>query len=75
MINTLTTSSINEISNILERNSIKIINFRQELLSKYSYENGFLKITNQFLNDLLFDFKIIIQALDRFKNSNIKSFK
>ena len=71
MINTLTTSSINEISNILERNSIKIINFRQELLSKYSYENGFLKITNQFLNDLLFDFKIIIQALDRFKNSNI----
>ena len=71
MINTLTTSSIDEISKIIERNSIKILNLRHELSSKYSYEKGFLKITNQFLNDLSFDFKTIIQSLDRFKASNI----
>ena len=71
MISTLKISSIDEISKIIERNSTKIINLRQELSSKYSYENGFLKITNQFLNDLSFDFKTIIQALDRFKISNI----
>lgn len=39
MINTLTTSSINEISNILERNSIKIINFRQNY-----YQNIHMKM-------------------------------
>ena len=37
MINTLTTSSIDEISKIIERNSIKILNLRHELSSKYSY--------------------------------------
>lgn len=71
MITTITPSSIDEISQIIERNSTKTINLRQELSSKYPYESGFLRLTNQFLNDLSFDFKTILQALDRFKSSNI----
>ena len=64
-------SSVDEISQIIERNSTKTINLRQELSSKYPFESGFLRVTNQFLNDLSFDFKTILQALDRFKSSNI----
>ena len=71
MITTITPSSVDEISQIIERNSTKTINLRQELSSKYPYESGFLRLTNQFLNDLSFDFKTILQALDRFKSSNI----
>ena len=71
MITTITPSSIDEISQIIERNSTKTINLRQELSSKYPYESGFLRLTTQFLNDLSFDFKTILQALDRFKSSNI----
>ena len=71
MITTITPSSVDEISQIIERNSTKTINLRQELSSKYPFESGFLRVTNQFLNDLSFDFKTILQALDRFKSSNI----
>ena len=71
MLTTISPTSIDEISQIIERNSAKTINLRQELNSKYSFENGFLRITNQFLNDLSFDFKTILQALDRFKFSNL----
>ena len=71
MITTITPSSVDEISQIIERNSTKTINLRQELSSKYPFESGFLRVTNQFLNDLSFNFKTILQALDRFKSSNI----
>ena len=71
MLTTISPSFIEEISQIIERNSSKTINLRQELNSKYSFENGFLRITNQFLNDLSFDFKTILQSLDRFKCSHI----
>ena len=65
MLTTISPSFIEEISQIIERNSSKTINLRQELNSKYSFENGFLRITNQFLNDLSFD------IFNLFTNSSI----
>jgi hypothetical protein len=64
-------NSINEICNIIEKNQNKLINFRQLLTSNVSYENEFYQNISHYLNDLSFDFRTILSALDRFKSSNL----
>ena len=66
-------SPIDEISQLIDKNSINAIKLRQELSSNFSQENAFLKPTNEYLNNLILDFKLINQSLDRLKNSNMKN--
>jgi hypothetical protein len=64
-------NSINEICCIIEKNQNKLINFRQQLTTNVPYENEFYQNISHYLNDLSFDFRTILSALDRLKSSNI----
>ena len=66
-------SPIDEISQLIDKNSLNTIKFRQEISSNNIQNNETLIPTNQYLNNLLLDFKSMNQSLDKIKTTNIRN--
>ncbi len=68
-----TNSPIDEISQLIDKNSSNAIKLRQEISSNYIQNNTILIPTNQYLNNLLLDFKSMNQSLDKIKSTSIRN--
>ena len=68
-----TNSPIEEISKLIDKNSLNAIKLRQEISSNNSQNNTILIPTNQYLNNLILDFKSMNQSLDKIKSTSIRN--
>ena len=68
-----TNSPIEEISKLIDKNSLNAIKLRQEISSNNSQNKTILIPTNQYLNNLILDFKSMNQSLDKIKSINMRN--